>query len=136
MSLEEDKSSQEDEMMVMESILEESGAFVRYPDLNTSGKITVEMNLPDGFFVYTGGRATDLTKSNSHDAASSLDNVPQADDQSTMEDTFPEKCHINHLPPLIIHFTLPDNYPSTEKPLFTLASTWLDRCSVCHNNFY
>ncbi|KAK2580463.1 hypothetical protein KPH14_006205 [Odynerus spinipes] len=36
-----------------------------------------------------------------------------------------EKVQISHLPPLSLYVTLPENYPSTTPPKFTLCSSWL-----------
>lgn len=36
-----------------------------------------------------------------------------------------EKVQISHLPPLSLYVTLPENYPSTSPPMFTLCTSWL-----------
>lgn len=36
-----------------------------------------------------------------------------------------------HLPPIALHFTFPPNYPSEEKPVFTLSCKWLNFNQVC-----
>lgn len=36
-----------------------------------------------------------------------------------------QEMQISYLPPLILHVTLPEDYPSTSVPSFTLCSSWL-----------
>lgn len=36
-----------------------------------------------------------------------------------------QKVQISYLPPLTLHVTLPEDYPSTSAPTFTLCSSWL-----------
>ncbi|XP_040006892.1 E3 ubiquitin-protein ligase RNF14 [Xiphias gladius] len=35
------------------------------------------------------------------------------------------------LPPLVLNFELPANYPSTSSPVFTLSSKWMTRAQMC-----
>lgn len=43
----------------------------------------------------------------------------------------PEEFHtLKHLPPLILDFQLPPDYPSDNPPQFTLSCKWLNRKQV------
>lgn len=35
------------------------------------------------------------------------------------------------LPPLVLNFELPPDYPSTSPPVFTLSGKWLSQAQVC-----
>nr|XP_057943124.1 E3 ubiquitin-protein ligase RNF14 [Doryrhamphus excisus]XP_057943125.1 E3 ubiquitin-protein ligase RNF14 [Doryrhamphus excisus] len=37
------------------------------------------------------------------------------------------ECKISFLPPLVLNFELPEDYPSTNPPIFTLSSKWMTR---------
>lgn len=41
------------------------------------------------------------------------------------------ECTVCFLPPLVLNFELPPDYPSTSPPAFTLSSKWLSPAQVC-----
>ena len=38
---------------------------------------------------------------------------------------------LKHLPPVLLGFQLPDDYPSKSPPIFTLSCKWLNRKQAC-----
>ncbi|XP_007247086.2 E3 ubiquitin-protein ligase RNF14 isoform X1 [Astyanax mexicanus] len=42
----------------------------------------------------------------------------------------PVEYDVSFLPPLVLSFELPENYPSTSAPVFTLSSKWLSRLQL------
>lgn len=38
---------------------------------------------------------------------------------------------VSFLPPLVLNFELPPDYPSTSPPVFTLRGKWLSQAQVC-----
>lgn len=94
-----DSEKQKDEITALESIYNEEE--FSYHEENGLYKCTfkISINLPMGYyFTYSDNRLLE-------------------------EPT--EKVQISHLPPLLLHVILPENYPSTSSPKFTLCSSWL-----------
>lgn len=92
--------SQENEIASLQSIYEEKEFFVDGMD-PPSGRIVVDVNLPDGFFVST----VELPLS----------------DAAIKQEVF----QVDHLPPIILFFKLPTSYPLETCPSFLLSCNWL-----------
>ena len=41
-----------------------------------------------------------------------------------------QQYNVDHLPPLVLHFDFPTNYPSASAPNFTLSAKWLTLAQV------
>ncbi|XP_069810843.1 E3 ubiquitin-protein ligase RNF14-like [Dendropsophus ebraccatus] len=95
----EDQESQEDELLALASIYSED-EFKR-ADGAPGGEIQVSLELPSHFIV--------SVKNNS--AADSC--------TEKFENT------VSFLPPIVLNFELPPDYPSTQPPNFTLSCKWL-----------
>ena len=39
-------------------------------------------------------------------------------------------CEVRYLPPIILNFVIPPDYPSKQSPQFTLSCKWLTKCQV------
>ncbi|XP_069620137.1 E3 ubiquitin-protein ligase RNF14-like [Ranitomeya imitator] len=95
----EDREAQEDELLALASIYPEDE--FRRIDAAPEGHIQICLEIPSEFLVYI--------KSNS--ATNSLvDNFENA---------------VSFLPPIVLNFELPPDYPSTAPPNFTLSCKWL-----------
>lgn len=46
------------------------------------------------------------------------------------------QCEISFLPPLLLNFDLPEDYPSSSPPSFTLTCSWLSHTQVIFNLYY
>lgn len=110
-----DEEAQQDEMLAMESIFE-GDTFQLHPGEILSGQIKIRLELPDPFYVTveTEGELRD----------ENLLTIPGVAERNET------KYRVQFLPPLMLHFTLPKNYPSQTKPNFTLSAQWLHRASV------
>lgn len=91
---------QEDELLSLQSIFEEKEFSVDGMD-PPSGRIVVEVNLPDGFYVI----AMQLAQS----------------DTVSQEEVF----QVDHLPPINLFFQFSNSYPLDTCPSFLLSCNWL-----------
>lgn len=95
-----DKEAQNDEILALESILEENQFEITQNDEQTFGRILVKPEV--------AGKLT----------------VQSNRDQQVF------KTEIEHLPPFELHFNFPTDYPSVTPPSFTLVCKWLKREQV------
>ncbi|CAB0020886.1 unnamed protein product [Nesidiocoris tenuis] len=94
-----DQEEQDDEACVLQSIYnEEELAITTEEDGLKSGKFFAFVNLPKGFCIKYKARFDD----------SEFLVVP-----------------VDHLPPILLSFKLPKNYPSESMPEFTLSCVWM-----------
>ncbi|KAM4748656.1 E3 ubiquitin-protein ligase RNF14 [Rhinophrynus dorsalis] len=95
----EDREAQEDELLALASIYPED-EFKR-AETASGGEIHICLELPPNFRVTVKGNSAtnDMTES--------------------YEDT------VSFLPPIILNFELPSDYPSTAPPVFSLSCKWL-----------
>ncbi|KAM4677290.1 E3 ubiquitin-protein ligase RNF14-like isoform 1-T3 [Discoglossus pictus] len=94
----EDTEAQEDELLALASIYPED-EFKR-AETTQGGEIRVCLELPPNFKIIMKGDAAALITSNFEDV-------------------------VSFLPPIILNFELPSDYPSTSPPIFTLSCKWL-----------
>ncbi|KAM8971945.1 E3 ubiquitin-protein ligase RNF14 [Pelodytes ibericus] len=95
----EDREAQEDEMLALTSIY--SNDEFKRAETATGGEIQVCLQLPSDFKISVKGCAA--------------------------ENIFPEGFEdtVSFLPPIVLNFELPPDYPSTLPPIFTLSCKWL-----------
>ncbi|XP_010179470.1 PREDICTED: E3 ubiquitin-protein ligase RNF14-like, partial [Mesitornis unicolor] len=97
----EDKEAQEDELLALASIYDED-EFKRAESAQ-GGETRICLELPPGFKVFVSGNSTESLQSSRFE--------------------YP----VCFLPPLVLHFELPPDYPSTSPPAFTLSGKWLSQ---------
>ncbi|NXU47396.1 RNF14 ligase, partial [Turnix velox] len=95
----EDREAQEDELLALASIYEEDE--FRRDQTAPGGETRICLELPPDFKVFVSG------------------NCPESPQGGGFE------CTVGFLPPLVLSFQLPPDYPSSSPPLFTLSGTWL-----------
>uniref|UniRef100_A0A8D2L5W7 RBR-type E3 ubiquitin transferase n=1 Tax=Varanus komodoensis TaxID=61221 RepID=A0A8D2L5W7_VARKO len=100
----EDKEAQEDELLALASIYDED-EFKRAQSVQ-GGETRISVDLPPNFTVCV----------NDH-LAENLQNSKF-------------QCTVSFLPPIVLNFEFPANYPSASPPVFTLSSKWLSRAQV------
>lgn len=100
-----DKEAQNDEILALESILEEDQFHITSNDLQTMGRILVKPEIANNLAVQL---------SRDHQVF---------------------KTQIEHLPPFELHFNFPADYPSANPPTFTLVCKWLKREQVIFTHF-
>lgn len=110
----ENNERQENELLALQSIYGEQ-SFMRSSERN-GGEMFIYVQLPENFKV----NWKEKTEIKHQDQA-----VPTDSAEKTVEKELAIQC----LPPVILNFTLPDEYPSSAPPKYTLASKWL---SVIH----
>ncbi|XP_015187398.1 PREDICTED: E3 ubiquitin-protein ligase RNF14-like [Polistes dominula] len=99
-----DTEKQKDEITALESIYNEEEFSYNNEDKLYQCNFKIFITLPEGYyFTYKDNR------------------YPE---EST------EKVQISHLPPLSLYVTLPEDYPSTSPPMFSLSSVWLCYASL------
>ncbi|MGH0149810.1 UNVERIFIED_CONTAM: hypothetical protein FKN15_016084 [Acipenser sinensis] len=116
----EDQEAQEDELLALASIYHEEE--FRRAESAQGGEIRVCLQLPQNFNIFVSGQ-----------------------DQHGLEKDRVEHT-VSFLPPVVLNFELPSDYPSTSSPIFTLSCKWLPRiqkvdgcnkmtCINCHQYF-
>ncbi|KAG0719695.1 E3 ubiquitin-protein ligase RNF14 [Chionoecetes opilio] len=108
-----DAEAQEDELLVLASIYEESftscktetEAEVGDSGPGRGGVLAIHLDLPPDFTLHTR-----LNKDTGEDVE--------------------ERHQVEHLPPINLHFTFPAAYPSQHPPGFTLSCKWLSRAQL------
>nr|XP_056703763.1 E3 ubiquitin-protein ligase RNF14 [Euleptes europaea] len=97
----EDKEAQEDELLALASIYDED-EFKRAVSVQ-GGEMRISVDLPPNFSIFVTG--------------SPLENLPNGKFE----------CTVCSLPPIVLNFEFPAEYPSTSPPVFTLSSKWLSQ---------
>ncbi|XP_077183044.1 E3 ubiquitin-protein ligase RNF14 [Paroedura picta] len=100
----EDKEAQEDELLALASIYDEY-EFKRAESVQ-GGEMRVSVDLPQNFGIFMTG--------------SPLENLQNGKFE----------CTVCFLPPIVLNFEFPVDYPSTSPPVFTLSSKWLSRAQL------
>ncbi|NWH79647.1 RNF14 ligase, partial [Piaya cayana] len=95
----EDREAQEDELLALASIYDED-VFKRAESAQ-GGETRICLELPKNFKVFVSGDSTESLQG------------------AGFEYT------VRFLPPLVLNFELPPDYPSTSPPAFTLSGKWL-----------
>lgn len=116
-SLDNNLECQEDELLALGSIYD--GRVFTRSENKMEGQVNVYLDLPNPFEV-----------------KSAVKRIPVGTDDSTSEgkNSVPqwEVFQVKHLPPLVLNFSLPPGYPSTEAPRFTLNCKWMTAIQVIH----
>ncbi|XP_061472992.1 E3 ubiquitin-protein ligase RNF14 [Rhineura floridana] len=100
----EDKEAQEDELLALASIYDEDG-FKRAQSVQ-GGETRIFVDLPQNFTIFVSGNLT-------------------ANHQNGKFE-----CTVCFLPPIVLNFEFPADYPSTSPPVFTLSSKWLSQAQL------
>ncbi|XP_039207185.1 E3 ubiquitin-protein ligase RNF14 [Crotalus tigris] len=106
----EDKESQEDELLALASIYDED-EFKRAQDVQ-GGETRISVDVPQNFRVSLSGKFTETLQNSKLEYA------------------------VSFLPPVVLNFEFPADYPSTSPPLFTLNCKWLSQAqltALCRN---
>ncbi|NWX08816.1 RNF14 ligase, partial [Caloenas nicobarica] len=101
----EDKEAQEDELLALASIYDED-VFKRSESAQ-GGETRIFLELPQDFIISVNGNSAETLRSTRSEYT------------------------VSFLPPLVLNFELPPDYPSTSPPVFTLRGKWLSRAQVC-----
>uniref|UniRef100_A0ACB8EJE3 E3 ubiquitin-protein ligase rnf14 n=1 Tax=Sphaerodactylus townsendi TaxID=933632 RepID=A0ACB8EJE3_9SAUR len=97
----EDKDAQEDELLALASIYDED-EFKRAVSVQ-GGEMKICVDLPQNFSICLRGNP--------------LDNLQNGK----------LECTVCFLPPVVLNFEFPTDYPSTSPPVFTLGTKWLSQ---------
>ncbi|CAL8365652.1 unnamed protein product [Lota lota] len=106
----EDREAQEDELLALASIYD--GEEFHRAEAAQGGEIQLCLELPPAFKVVVKGTAV------------------WCDDQLPATQHECAEYDISFLPPLVLNFELPIDYPTTSSPIFTLSSKWLTRTQM------
>ncbi|KAH0629750.1 hypothetical protein JD844_012088 [Phrynosoma platyrhinos] len=99
----EDKEAQEDELLALASIYDED-EFKRAQSVQ-GGETRISVELPKNFTLFLSGNQTE-----------------------TLLNKF--ECTVCFLPPIVLNFEFPADYPSSSPPAFTLSSKWLSQTQL------
>lgn len=109
MATEEDSQAQEDELLALESIYDER-VFQRRSG-ERGGQMCVSVDVSCGICVQI-----------------------QAEGSAVGEQAMTENAlTVRHLPPVMLSFQFPDDYPSKSPPVYSLSCKWLSRSQVSAN---
>ncbi|XP_032995919.1 E3 ubiquitin-protein ligase RNF14 isoform X1 [Lacerta agilis] len=100
----EDKEAQEDELLALASIYDED-EFKRAQSVQ-GGETRISVELPPSFTIRMNGNLTENLQNSKFE------------------------CRVCFLPPIVLHFEFPPDYPSTSPPVFTLSSKWLSQTQL------
>uniref|UniRef100_A0A6J0URH0 RBR-type E3 ubiquitin transferase n=1 Tax=Pogona vitticeps TaxID=103695 RepID=A0A6J0URH0_9SAUR len=100
----EDKEAQEDELLALASIYDEDE--FRRAESVQGGETRISVDLPQNFSISVRGNQTDGLQNSNFE------------------------CMVCFLPPVVLNFEFPEDYPSTSPPVFTLSSKWLSRAQL------
>ncbi|XP_077984115.1 E3 ubiquitin-protein ligase RNF14-like [Glandiceps talaboti] len=104
-----DREEQEDELLVLASIYEDDDVFIAGED-NNGGQFNAKLQMPDPFHLELVGPLPPQLPTKGV-------KVLQDDDHTL----YPVK----YLPPIVLNFQYPTDYPSCSAPSFTLSCKWL-----------
>ncbi|XP_006877506.1 PREDICTED: E3 ubiquitin-protein ligase RNF14-like [Chrysochloris asiatica] len=95
----EDREAQEDELLALSSIYD--GDEFKRSECTQGGESTIYLDLPENFMVFVSDNGADGLQNNG------------------------KEHMVCFLPPLVLSFELPSDYPSNSPPSFTLSGKWL-----------
>ena len=121
MSVEDDRQAQEEEMEILLEVLD-SDCFSKYEGATISGQLDIKFRIP--------GDSLRCKYPSNEDGIGEEEKTDSAGPSETNNKKKYEILTLEHVPPLTLHFTLPSDYPSNSKPIFTLSSKWLSREAV------
>ena len=111
-----DGEQQEDELLALASIYDER-IFIQSSE-EKGGQFNVFLELPKPFqlkiqsrHLPKNSRSKKIGTSESANAAQKTENY--------------EELEVDYLPPIVLNFRFPEDYPSRSPPLFTLSCKWL-----------
>ena len=108
-----DDEGQEDELLALASIYDER-IFIQSSE-EKGGQLNIFLDLPKSFQLKIHSRY--LPKELKKQKNRTNDRGASNDDQDVLE--------VQHLPPIVLNFRFPKDYPSRSPPLFTLSCKWL-----------
>ena len=103
-----DKEEQENELLALEAIYEER-QFIRSKE-EIGGEIKIFLDVPQPFKIIFASSKSNGTATN--------------------EGESPSELEVNFLPPIVLNFSYPPDYPSANPPNYTLSCKWLNRSQV------
>ena len=108
-----DNEGQEDELLALASIYDER-IFIQSSE-EKGGQLNIFLDLPKPFQLKIHSRY--LPKELKKQKNRTNDQGASNDDQDVLE--------VQYLPPIVLNFRFPKDYPSRSPPLFTLSCKWL-----------
>lgn len=111
-----DVEQQEDELLALASIFDER-IFIQSSE-EKGGQFNVFLELPKPFELKVRSRClpkdSRSKKNRTREGASGAENTESY-----------ELFEVEYLPPIVLNFRFPEDYPSRNPPLFTLSCKWL-----------
>lgn len=117
------QEAQEDELLALTSIYDEE-EFHRAESAQ-GGEIQLCLELPADFRVVVKGRPGSVRAAVHIRFKKTNELVPFCVAGQTQTE-----YNVCFLPPLVLNFELPEDYPSTSPPIFTLSSKWMTAAQV------
>ncbi|XP_064637638.1 E3 ubiquitin-protein ligase RNF14-like isoform X2 [Lineus longissimus] len=121
-----DKEDQEDELLALASIYNDETFTATQEGGDPGGYFSAQLNLPHPFHV----KLVDQ-----REASAELSSQPKVDKEPTKKNPVKDLHEVEYLPPIILNFQLPANYPSESPPKYTVSCKWLTRqqlTRLCH----
>jgi E3 ubiquitin-protein ligase RNF14 len=108
---EEGLECQEDELVALSSIYDERV----FTKSQSGGEVNIYLDIPENFEVKIS--ASKRIETN-------------ADETSHDNDAIWNVSAVKYLPPLVLNFSFPPGYPSTQPPQYTMSCKWLNVLQV------
>ena len=111
-----DGEQQEDELLALASIYDER-IFIQSSE-EKGGQFNVFLELPKPFQLKVQSRYLPKNSRSKKIGTSEKTNAAQKTENY-------EELEVDYLPPIVLNFRFPEDYPSRSPPLFTLSCKWL-----------
>lgn len=125
------QEERENEMLALASIYDED--VFRQADSGDRGEVHLCLDLPPNFKLVFQGNVKHILSYFKYMVMNTLSEVLSVSSvKIPMHFTGVEQTEhdVSFLPPLKLEFALPEDYPSSSPPIFTLKSKWLTRIQV------
>lgn len=109
----EDEEHQGDELLALASIYDER-IFIQSSE-EKGGQLNIFLDLPKPFQLKVQSRY--LPKGSKRSQTKEQGSASEKIDDDFLE--------VQYLPPIVLNFRFPEDYPSTSPPMFTLSCKWL-----------
>ncbi len=123
-----DAESQENELLALESIYEKR-QFARSSE-EKGGELNIYLDVPSPFLILLPSRRQSNQTDHHHNDEEDWGGDRNAQHGIAANRQRLTEITVNHLPPIVLNFKYPADYPSQKPPCFALSCKWLTKLQV------